>query len=187
MKLTLKPAVVLLTVIAAGAFLFLTSCAPKKPGSPVYTKTIITQAELAAKLGYGYNLFSDKYSSASYEVVDYDYLMKAYHDTFWERLFRDKITKWNPRANCTIFTEKYIDGLQTDYYNDHFVFGSKANKLAVGELWYMPNSLDYSIAHSVVIVFTNKGLIYLEPQSKNAPQILNLTETQITSRILLKI
>ena len=185
MKLTLKPAVVLLIAIAAGAFLFLTSCSPKEPGSPVYTKTLITRTEMAAKLSYGF--FSDKYSSDVYEVVDYDYLMKAYHDAFWERLFRDKITKWNPRANCTIFTEKYVDGLQTDYYNDHFVFGSKAMKLAVGEFWYIPNSLDYSIAHSVVIVFTNKGLIYLEPQSKNAPKILNLTEAQIASRILLKI
>lgn len=186
MKLTLKPAVVLLIAIAAGVFFFLTSCSPKGPASPVYTKTIVTQAELSAKLGYSYNMFSDKYSSASYEVVDYDYLMRAYHDAFWERLFRDKITHWDPRANCTIFTEKYIDGLQTDYYNDHFMFGSNAQKLAVGEFWYRPNPLDYSTYHSIVIILTNKGLIYLEPQSKKAPQVLNLTEAQIFSRSLLK-
>jgi hypothetical protein len=136
----------------------------------------------------GYNLFADKYTATVYETVDYDWLTTRYRDIFWSRMFAEDITKWDPRANCSIFTEEYVGGLQRAYYRDHFHSNSKATRLAIGEFWYLPNPNDPSTAHSVVIALTNKGVIYLEPQSRTgSPQTLTLTDAQISSRFLRKI
>lgn len=172
------------TTLAAGVF-FLSSCSKSGSSSPTYTGTNITQVELSQQLGY---LFvSDKYTSPAYEVVDYAYLMGAYHDVFWNRLFSDQITKWDERANCAIFTEEYVAGLQKAYYRDHFQSRTPARRLAVGEFWYLPNPNDPSTAHSIVIAVTNRGVIYIEPQSRDKPLIVNLTDAQIASRFLRKI
>lgn len=184
--LKLTASCVAATVLAAGVLFFSVSCSPKsESGKPVYTGVTITQAQLSQQLSY--NSTSDKYTSITYEVADYDYLVKTYHDIFWARLFSEDITKWDARANCAIFTEEYVGGLQRAYYRDHFQSSTPAWRLAVGEFWYLPNPADPSMAHSVVIAITNKGVVYLEPQSRVAPQILKLTDAQIASRFLRKI
>ncbi len=171
--------------IAAGV-LFWSSCSPSADSSkPVYTGTNITRAEIIQKIGDRPS--SDKYTALVYEVVDQDWLLKTYHDIFWKRLFADNITKWDERANCAIFTEEYVGGLQKAYYRDHFQSSTSAVRLAVGEFWYLPNPSDFTVAHSVVIVVTNRGVIYLEPQSKDRALILNLTPEQIATRFLRKI
>ena len=172
------------TALAAGV-LFFSSCAKQGGSSPTYTGTNITQIELSQRLGYQF--VSDKYTAVVYEVVDYDYLMTGYHDVFWARLFADKITKWDSRANCAVFTEEYVGGLQKAFYRDRFQSSTPARRLAVGEFWYLPDPNDPTVAHSVVIAVTNKGVVYLEPQSKGRPEVLNLTVEQIGSRFLRKI
>ena len=170
------------TVLAAGALFTLSSCSRSDSSKPVYTGVNISQVEISQKLGYSF--LADKYTSVTYEVADYDYLLKTYHDTFWNHLFSEDITKWDVRANCAIFTEEYVGGLQRAYYRDHFHSSTPSWRLAVGEFWYLPNPADPSTAHSIVIAITNKGVVYLEPQSRAAPQILTLTDAQIASRIL---
>lgn len=173
------------TALAAGVLFFTSSCSPKKESKPVYTGVTVQQTELSARLGY--SLYADKYTSVVYEIVDHDYLLKTYHDIFWARLFSEDITKWDERANCAVFTEEYVAGLQRAYYRDHFQSAAPARRLAVGELWYFPNPNDMSIAHSIVIAVTNRGVIYLEPQSRTAPRVLTLSDAQIASRFLRKI
>lgn len=173
------------TVLAAGALFTLSSCSRSDSSKPVYTGVNISQAEISQKLGYSF--LADKYTSVTYEVVDYDYLLKTYHDAFWNRLFSEDITKWDARANCAIFTEEYVGGLQRAYYRDHFHSSTPSWRLAVGEFWYLPNPNDATVAHSVVVAITNKGVIYLEPQSRDQLRILTLTEAQIASRSLRKI
>jgi hypothetical protein len=120
-------------------------------------------------------------------VVDHDWLISSYHDIFWSRLFSEDITKWDARANCAIFTEEYVGGLQRAYYRDHFHSSTPAWRLAIGEFWYLPNPADPSVAHSIVIAITNKGVIYLEPQARGSAKVLVLTPEQIASRFLRKI
>lgn len=182
--LKLAASCVAATALAAGV-LFLSSCSPKSDSKPVYTGTVISQQSLSQALGYQW--FTDKYTSLNYEVVDHDWLISSYHDIFWSKLFSEDITKWDARANCAIFTEEYVGGLQRAYYRDHFHSSTPAWRLAVGEFWYLPNPADPSTAHSIVIAVTTKGVIYLEPQSRAAPKILVLTPEQIASRFLRKI
>ena len=176
-------ACLLAVTIAAGAF-FLSSCSPSGKDKIVYTGVSVTQLELSVKLGY--NFISDKYASASYEVVDYDWLVKSYHDIFWAKIFDESITKWDNRANCTIFTEEYVGILQKMYFRDHFHSFSKTERLAIGEFWYIPNPTAPLSGHSVVIAYTNKGVVFIEPQSREKIQLVNLTEADIASRILRK-
>lgn len=183
--LKLAASCVAATALAAGVLFFSSSCGRTDSSKPVYTGVNISRAEISQKLGYSF--LADKYTSVTYEVVDYDYLLKTYHDAFWNHLFSEDITKWDMRANCAIFTEEYVGGLQRAYYRDHFHSSTPSWRLAVGEFWYLPNPADPSTAHSIVIAITNKGVIYLEPQSRDQLRILNLTEAQISSRFLRKI
>ena len=176
-------ACLLAATIAAGV-LFFSSCGPSVE-KPKYTGTSISRTAVSIYL-LGYEPSSDKYSSPSYEVLDYDWLVNSYHGIFWGKMFDESITKGDIRANCTIFTEEYIAGLQRMYYRDHFHSSSQTIKLAVGEFWYLPDPNNVAEGHSVVVAITNKGPVYIEPQSRDKTQILNLTDAQIASRILRK-
>jgi len=173
------------TVIAVGVLFLFAACWPKSENSkPVYTGTTVTQSEMITQLGH--YPFTDKYSSLVYEVVDYDWLIKSYHDIFWNRMFAEGITKWDPRANCAVFTEEYVGGLQRAYYRDHFQSSGTALRMAVGEMWYIPDAARPDLGHAVVVAVTNRGVVYLEPQSRAAPRVLSLTTAQLDSRYLRK-
>lgn len=183
--LKLASSLLVAVVLAAGVLFFTSSCSPKsESGKPVYTGTTVTQSEMITQLGH--YPFTDKYSSLVYEVVDYDWLIKSYHDIFWNRMFAEGITKWDPRANCAVFTEEYVGGLQRAYYRDHFQSSGTALRMAVGEMWYIPDAARPDLGHAVVVAMTNRGIVYLEPQSRAAPKVLSLTAAQLDSRYLRK-
>lgn len=163
-----------------------TACSPTKQNDIkiTYTNQVITQQELR---GIFYTASRDKFSSATYETVDYDWLVNNYYDYFSKMLFDANITKWDKRANCVVFCQKYIVEANLLYYRANFHSNKETSRLSIGMVWYLPNVNNITEAHAIIAAFTNRGWIYIDPQLPKGRNVVNLTAAQVNSIYLREI
>ena len=112
----------------------------------------------------GYTITGD----SSYAVVSSSAL-RAFYDDFRSEIFRNGVTKWEPRFDCNHFAAYYVALAQTRYYLANFHSGTAPQSLAVGVFWYRPNVGPNG--HAIVMALTERGVIYLEPQDGRELQL----------------
>jgi hypothetical protein len=143
---------------------------PSKP--KLISQEIISFENLNNLTGFQADLYRNK----KYAVVNYDAIPDLYFD-FW-KLFSDHIKGWDEKFNCIHFTSLYIELAQLKFASKSVSYYSKADALAMGEFWYHPDGFKNGVDHSIVIIYTTKGIVFIEPQSGKE---VNLTKTELMS------
>lgn len=139
------------------------------------TGRIFTRAEIQAKAGV-----LSYYSDDTYAEVSSAWL-KSFYDDYRKVLFNQGVTKWEPTFDCDNFATFYVALANVRFFSASFQSFSPAQSLALGEFWYSPSG--GANAHAIVTVLTERGQIFIEPQSG---QELQLTPEERASCLLLK-
>lgn len=111
--------------------------------------------------------FSDEF----FNLPSYDWVFNAFYPYFQKELRRLKIDGWSNKFDCEDFTKFFKTLAQACHKSSK----GTAEGLAVGEISYTKTSGEY---HSINIIETEKGLIFLEPQTGES---LILTENEKNS------
>lgn len=133
--------------------LALLGCA-KKVGDPAATSRTLTAGEIRAQLGTAFC------GDTAYAEVGSSSL-PVYFATFRESLFDQGVVKWDERFDCNHFAAYYVALAQTRFYLANFHSRTPAQTLALGVFWYQ----SARGAHAVVAAFTERGLLFIEPQT----------------------
>lgn len=142
-----------------------------KPNNIVYGN-ILTYEELENLTG----LKATRYRNKTYVAVNSDMLYYIYYD-FW-KIMHDYISGWESKFNCVHITSLYVELAQLKFASKNFSYASKAEALAIGEIWYHPDKFKEGLDHAIVAVYTNKGLLFIEPQTGNE---MKLSDTEMKS------
>lgn len=120
-------------------------------------------------------------SEAAYAEVDSTKL-GAYYSHFLAELGHvtgQNAPHWDANANCTCFSSFYADLAKAEYYLLEFhSFTGGATAPAVGTVWYVKDGVGPKQGHAIVVVLTEKGRLFIEPQNG---AIVTLSPTELAS------
>ncbi len=125
-------------------------------GERVYTKEEIRQRLPAAHLG-----------DEAYAEVNSAW-PAGWYETFRHELFALGVMRLDERFDCNRFADAYTSLAQVAFYRASFSRSTRANALALGPVWYQR---ERGGAHAVVQALTERGLIYIDPQSGREVQL----------------
>ena len=97
----------------------------------------------------------------SYAEVNSEWL-KNFYRTYRAELSRMGVVKWDDRYDCRRFAGFYTELAQSQFFRQMFHSGVRAQTLALGPIWYRP---EHGGGHAIIFALTEKGPIYLDPQS----------------------
>jgi hypothetical protein len=158
---------------------FIISCT-RTAGLPKLTDgVILTRTDVTIKLSTQISL-PPTLSTQNYLEVDQSAL-PVLIDSYRQELFNQGIaisditgqSGWDTRFNCTDFTDYFLGYAGAKVMVQLSNSWSVGQKPAIFALWYLPDGA--KIGHSIVVVITNKGIIFIDPQLQN-PVTLTLTE-----------
>jgi hypothetical protein len=149
-----------LLVIAAA---ILPSCAKERGEPTLYTGKVLTAAEVKAALPFSTT------GSTSYAQVSSQW-MEWYYAKFRAELSAGVygVTRWDGAFKCTAFTTRFVADAQLRYFAQsfHAEISNQAPAVALGELWYIPDSSTGAIGHALVVALTeDPAKRYFEPQT----------------------
>ncbi len=98
----------------------------------------------------------------SYAEVNSASLPRLYRD-FRDELFERGIMRRSDRFTCKHFAGLFAEMAQADFAREMHRSNSKARALAIGSIWYVRD--DGAGPHAIVQALTERGRIYLEPQT----------------------
>jgi len=102
--------------------------------------------------------------------------LQEYYKEFRSELFRKGVVKWDERFDCNHFAGYYIELAQIKFYLSNFHSSSKAQTLAIGTFWYLPDHARGQ-GHAIVAALTDQGVVFLDPQT-GLFTVLTVTELQ---------
>jgi|GEM_PF-2073154 hypothetical protein len=126
------------------------------------TGRVFTRAEMQRETATFY--FGDQ----AYAEVNSAWLPE-FHEEFRRELHRLGIVRWNERFDCNRFVELFIALAQARFYRESFHSDTPARALAMGPYWYVRDG--GQSAHAVVQVLTERGRIFVDPQSGEEVQL----------------
>lgn len=98
------------------------------------------------------------FTDANYALPTSKWLLTSFYDYFLKWLSQNDLTEWRLKFDC--------DNFACLYYAFAHACHTKSNRkeegIAVGEMWYEPGN---GGAHAINIACTEKGVIYIEPQT----------------------
>lgn len=145
-----------LRTLAALAALCMALTAQAAPKHRLSTGRVMNPADvLRAAPGA---LLGDRY----YAEVNSASLPKLYND-FRDELFEHGIVKRDDRYTCKHFAALFAEMAQARFFKENFRTNTQARALAIGSIWYVRD--DGQGPHAIVQVLTERGRIYLEPQT----------------------
>jgi hypothetical protein len=148
-----------LCVLLLATFASALSAAPK---SRLSTGRVIHPADiLQAAPG---TLLGDRY----YAEVDSTSLPKLYR-AFRKELLEHGIVERSDRYTCKHFAALFAEMAQARFYKENVRTESQARALAIGSIWYLRD--DGQGPHAIVQVLTERGRVYLEPQTGEELQL----------------
>lgn len=118
---------------------------------------------------------------AEYAVVRSTALPSIYGD-FRSTLSDLGLVKWDARFDCNRFATLYIGVAQARYAVAAWHSSTKAQALALAEVWYLQGG-DATRAHAIVLAHTERGPVFVEPQTGRE---LTLTPAEQRSIFLCK-
>lgn len=103
---------------------------------------------------------------SDYAVVSSQWMLDFYPE-FRADLFRRGVTKADVRFDCNHFSGYYVELAQIKFYADNFQSRTKAQALALGVWWYVPDRRPNTArsSHAVVAALTEQGVKFFEPQT----------------------
>lgn len=117
----------------------------------------------------------------AYAVVRSDAL-PSFYQNFRDVLNKQGLVKWDSRYDCNHFASLYISLAQASYTVAAWHSETKAQTMALAEVWYLPNGPPGG-GHAIVAAVTDRGLVFIEPQTG---QEIRLTLAQRQSAYLVK-
>lgn len=153
---------------------FAGGCSRKSDQSPASSGQTVEVSELRQRIGAGF------YGDEVYALCAEDYLPRFYEE-FRAELFKQGVVNWDSRFDCNHFAAYYVSLAQIKFYRANWHSSTKANTLAVGVIWYVPDNSTGS--HAIVAVLTEKNLRYLEPQSGKYVSLSKAEEASIFLRV----
>lgn len=89
--------------------------------------------------------------------------LHEFYPRFRAELFRQGVVHWDDRFNCKHFAGFYTEMAQSRYFAETFHRTAPARTLALGQIWYIRDNGQG--AHAIVVAFTERGRLYIEPQT----------------------
>jgi hypothetical protein len=120
-----------------------------------WTGRVLSSAELGVSTGAVY------LSDESYAEVNSRWL-KSYYADFRSELSRQGVVRGDDRFDCVRFSDFYSGLAQAQFYRAAFHDRIPARALALGQIWYFRSD---GRAHAIVQAMTERGLIFIEPQT----------------------
>lgn len=121
---------------------------------------------------------ADRTGSSHYAVVQSGALPDLYAG-FRATLSRQGLVRWDERFDCNHFAALYIALAQTRFAVAAWHSETPAQSLALAEVWYYPDAGGY---HAIVQARTERGDIFIEPQTGQEIQLSATERTNITFR-----
>lgn len=153
---------------------FLAKLFGRKPVA-ITTGHIYSSRSIIEHVGYPVHVADNAYAEVSAE-----WLREFYQD-FRKTLFREGVTKWDATFDCDNFASLYVGLANLRFFVASFHSATTAQSLALAEYWYRQGG--DGPAHAVVHALTNRGPIFIEPQSGS---LLPLTPAEQASRLFVK-
>lgn len=145
---------------------WLSSLFRRKPSSPtLWTGKVLSQHEFKQSLRTWETGGDMTYAEVNSSALD------GYYDWFKSKLFDLGVTNWDERQDCDDFANLYADFLQLKFYLAQWQPGTMpdAEALAVARYWYRPGAT--SNGHAINAVATEKGILFIEPQTGKRLQL----------------
>lgn len=111
------------------------------------------------------------FSDSRYNLPTQDFLLKKFYPYFSAELERLGIVEWSDKFDCEDFAATYKMLCQACHKNSR----STQEGLAVGAIDYAKDNGEY---HCINIAFTDKGLLFIEPQTG---KLLTLSKSEQNS------
>ena len=147
-----------LALLGACALAFgLWGCAPQGK-EPMSTGRVIAASDLPGWKG-----------DTHYGEVNSAWLREFYGR--WKAdLFKKGVVKWDKRFDCNRFASHFAADAQIAYFVENFHSYTKGQAAAIGEVWYLVGGQS-GRAHAIVLAYTERGPIYIEPQTGKEVQL----------------
>lgn len=85
------------------------------------------------------------------------------YESFRDQLFARDIVRYDNRYTCKHYAALFAELAQTRYFQENFRITTRAKALAIGSVWYVQDGS--AGRHAIVQALTERGRIYLEPQT----------------------
>jgi len=156
MSLSLSTRVASLARLAAAALVLVVAAIPAEARAvkPVTGRTLDRAAIVS-------NLPVANLGDVSYAEVNSEWL-KNFYQTYRSELSRMGVVKWDSRYDCRRFAGLFTELAQNHFFQKEFHNDIKAHTLALGPIWYRP---EQGGGHAIIFALTEKGPVYLDPQS----------------------
>lgn len=173
-------------ILLIGILLLITSCGQKEIN--ITTGKIINSSEIRTELYQNIKYSSPILSANNYLEVNND-AIQSLIDSYRNELFHLNVvvsdvtgqSGWDQRFNCTDFTDLFLGYSGAKVMNQLRTSWSLGQKPAIFAVWYMPDSeigKINQVGHSIVLIITNKGFVFVDPQLENP---VHLTATELNS------
>lgn len=117
----------------------------------------------------------------AYAEVNSAWLKKFYHD-YRAKLAELGIVKWDDRYDCRRFAGMFTELAQTAFFVEAFHDSTPAHTLALGPVWYQRSN--GRGGHAIIVAFTERGRIFLDPQSGDEVQLTQAEQKSIYLAVL---
>lgn len=157
--------------------LLLSGCSKKE--EQMTTKDVIGSQNVAQYISqatngeYEFNTFTP---DVAYAIVNSKWL-EGFYKRWRSDLFDKGVVHWDNRFDCNKFAASYCAAAQIEFYNATFHSRTNAQALAIGEMWYRPDNAKTN--HAIVIVISERGIIYIEPQNGKEVKLSNKEKSSI--------
>ena len=148
--------------------IFVVSC--NKRESQITNGKILTNIEVS-------NIRSGYTGDSIYAVVNSNSL-QSFYDNFRDVLSKQGLVKWDARFDCNHFSSLYIALAQSKYTVAAWNSSTPAQSLAMAEIWYNKDGIKNN-GHAVVLIITENGPIYIEPQTGQQIQLSDVEKNSI--------
>lgn len=145
------------TALVGLALFVLGGCAKQSGAGAAATGRVLTPTDIRMELPAAYA------GDTAYAQVN-SATLPGYYSDFRQALFDEGVTKWDQRYDCNHFASYYVARAQAKFYLANFHSRSPAQTLALGVFWYNQGGI-YGRGHAIVAAFTERGLIFIEPQT----------------------
>ncbi len=142
----------------------------------IFTGVILKATDLRERMPWAI-LGNDSYAQIN------SHWLTWYYDAFRTDLASGQfgIIQWDRKFTCTAFVSRFASSVQLEYFARTFYRAHSPDGIAIGEFWYRP--IGSKLGHALVAAFTEKGLLYLDPQNGH---FVVLTRQEIQTAYLRK-
>lgn len=136
------------------------------------TSTVLSASEVV-RLAPGATIGDRSYAQVNSAALP------AFYKAFRADLCRKDVVQWDERFSCKHFAGLFVEMAQVRYYREAWKTDGPA-ALAIGAVWYVRDN--GRGPHALVCALTERGRIYVEPQSGECVKLSEAEEHSVYFR-----